>query len=292
MLQAAGGEGSISPDTIYSALKSTAIDVVSRFDLFGNVVAIPNGQGFDSFSGYGLVDAVAAIQFIRSGITINDVTQLEGNSGISNFVFTITALGSVGVPVAVSYSTAEGTASSSSDYNSTSGTVTFTPGGASSFKVTVQVIGDTAIEQDETFFVNLQAAKLARATVAGCRHHLERRQRIVDQRPDRGRGQQRHLQRRVHRDHRGSHPSIHLRGLWNQQRNGAGRRGFHPAGGYAGVRHKHPGREDHRADRWRHGERNDRVVLCHAGCAGLCAGLPRAWASAQSSTTICCPAFM
>ena len=157
MLQAAGGEGSVSPDTIYSALKTTAIDVVSRFDLFGNVVSIPNGQGFDSFSGYGLVDAVSAIQFIRSGITINDVTQLEGNSGITNFVFTITALGSVGVPVAVSYSTAEGTASSSSDYNSMSGTVTFTPGGASSFKITVQVIGDTAIEQDETFFVNLQA---------------------------------------------------------------------------------------------------------------------------------------
>jgi chitinase len=54
----------------------------------------------------------------------------------------------------VHFSTANGTASSASDYVAKSGTLTFA-GGQTSKTVTVQVRGDTTVEGNETFFLNL-----------------------------------------------------------------------------------------------------------------------------------------
>jgi hypothetical protein len=67
------------------------------------------------------------------------------------------------VPVTVQYATANGTATAPGDYASTSGTVTF-PAGAIAQNVVVQVVGDAAVEPDETFVVNLSGA--AGATIA------------------------------------------------------------------------------------------------------------------------------
>src|SRR5205823_13043755 len=54
------------------------------------------------------------------------------------------------------YATADGTAMAGSDYQATSGTLTFMPGETQK-TVTVSVIGDTANEPDETFFVRLSS---------------------------------------------------------------------------------------------------------------------------------------
>jgi hypothetical protein len=54
----------------------------------------------------------------------------------------------------VNWATANGTATRSSDYVGASGKVTFAPN-VTSQPVTVQVIGDTAVEPNETFYVNL-----------------------------------------------------------------------------------------------------------------------------------------
>jgi hypothetical protein len=58
----------------------------------------------------------------------------------------------------VNFATADGTASAGSDYVANAGTVTFTAGGPLTQTITVLVNGDTAIEPDETFFVNLSGA--------------------------------------------------------------------------------------------------------------------------------------
>jgi hypothetical protein len=58
--------------------------------------------------------------------------------------------------VTVHYATVNGTAVAGSDYNATSGTVTFAPGQTQKL-VSVYFRGDTLHEADESFFVNLSS---------------------------------------------------------------------------------------------------------------------------------------
>jgi uncharacterized delta-60 repeat protein len=87
-------------------------------------------------------------------LTINNVSQAEGSSGTTAITFTANLSAPSTVPISVAYATADGTATAGSDYTATSGTLTFAPGQTSQ-TITVQVNGDTALEADETFFVNL-----------------------------------------------------------------------------------------------------------------------------------------
>ena len=57
----------------------------------------------------------------------------------------------------VSYATADGTATAGSDYVSASGTLTWAAGDTSSKTISVTVNGDTTVEPDETFYVNLSS---------------------------------------------------------------------------------------------------------------------------------------
>src|SRR5262249_14452300 len=65
--------------------------------------------------------------------------------------------------VAESLATADNTATAGSDYVATSGTLTFNPGDTSK-TIAVVVNGDTVVERNETFFVNLTNA--VNATIA------------------------------------------------------------------------------------------------------------------------------
>ncbi|HEY9302332.1 MAG TPA: Calx-beta domain-containing protein, partial [Phormidium sp.] len=88
-------------------------------------------------------------------ISINDITRSEGKSGTVNFDFTVTLSNVSSLPVTVSYSTADGTATAGSDYNSISTTqLTFNPGETSK-TISVTVNGDALTESDENFFINL-----------------------------------------------------------------------------------------------------------------------------------------
>src|SRR6185295_8763169 len=87
-------------------------------------------------------------------LNISNVNNQEGNVGTTSFDFTATLSAASGQNVTVDYATAPGTATSGVDYQSTSGTLTFTPGQTSK-TVTVLVTGDTSSEANETFFVNL-----------------------------------------------------------------------------------------------------------------------------------------
>ena len=97
-------------------------------------------------------------------LSINDVSVTEGNSGTASAVFTVALSASSSQTVTVTYFTANGTATAGSDYTAIAATtLSFTPGQTSK-TVTVQVLGDTASEGNETFFVNLTGP--SNATIA------------------------------------------------------------------------------------------------------------------------------
>jgi hypothetical protein len=87
-------------------------------------------------------------------IRINDASVTEGNTGTADMTFTVSLSTAATGPVSVAWATADGTATAGADYIAASGTVNFTAGQTSQ-PVTVKVNGDTAIESDETFTVNL-----------------------------------------------------------------------------------------------------------------------------------------
>jgi hypothetical protein len=89
-------------------------------------------------------------------LSIDDVTVTEGNAGSAAAVFTARLSQPSAQPVTASFATANGTAAAGSDYQAASGTVSF-PAGALTRQVSVNVLGDAAIEPDETFALNLSA---------------------------------------------------------------------------------------------------------------------------------------
>jgi uncharacterized repeat protein (TIGR01451 family) len=93
-------------------------------------------------------------------VTINDVTQNEGNAGTTPFTFTVTLSGPSATAVSIAWTTAPNTATSGTDFTPASGTLIIPPG-ALTGEITVNVIGDTGFEPNETFFVNLTGATSA-----------------------------------------------------------------------------------------------------------------------------------
>jgi hypothetical protein len=87
-------------------------------------------------------------------IVINDIQVTEGNSGITNAVFTVSLQRPHFENVTVDFATIAGTATSGVDYQPTNGTLTFIKGETTK-NVTVQVNGDTTEEPNEAFTVKL-----------------------------------------------------------------------------------------------------------------------------------------
>jgi uncharacterized repeat protein (TIGR01451 family) len=96
-------------------------------------------------------------------ITINDPSVVEGNSGSTNMVFTITMSNPSSSTISVPFSLADGSANVGSDYQTNSGSFTVIPG-AITAQLSIGINGDVSVEPDETFFVNLGAT--TGATVA------------------------------------------------------------------------------------------------------------------------------
>jgi len=91
-------------------------------------------------------------------LSINDVTHNEGNSSTTTYTFTVTLAPASNQTVTVNYATADVTATAGSDYTAILSTqLTFLAGETTkTFDVTVS--GDTTVEPDETFVVNLSGA--------------------------------------------------------------------------------------------------------------------------------------
>ena len=91
-------------------------------------------------------------------LSINDVTISEGNSLTKSATFTITLSQAQSAPVFVTVATANGTATSGSDYVAKTTTGLRIPIGQTSKTFVVTINGDTTSEPDETFTVNLSNA--------------------------------------------------------------------------------------------------------------------------------------
>ena len=99
----------------------------------------------------------------RPEVTIDDVSQNEGNGGTTTFTFTVSLSNPSAVAVTVNYTTAPGTATAGTDYTSETSSIVIDPG-LTSGTITIDVAGDTGFEANETFFVNLTGATAATIT--------------------------------------------------------------------------------------------------------------------------------
>jgi hypothetical protein len=92
----------------------------------------------------------------------------EGNSDTTLATFTISIDRAISSPITVQYRTADATATRGSDYQAASGIITFLPGGSLTQTISVPIKGDTEVESDETFQVELSnptgAARLGTST--------------------------------------------------------------------------------------------------------------------------------
>ena len=88
-------------------------------------------------------------------LSISDIAVEEGDSGTTEFVFTITLSEASDQPVEVTYATSDGTAmAADNDYEPVVSTVVFEPG-QTQRQIVVVVYGDVKYEPDETFYVTL-----------------------------------------------------------------------------------------------------------------------------------------
>jgi hypothetical protein len=96
-------------------------------------------------------------------VSIDDATLVEGNAGSSLANFNVKLSRASTAPVTLRYATAANTAAPGSDFQASSGTLTFAPGEMQKI-VAVPVIGDNVVELDEQFYVDLSLA--SGATIA------------------------------------------------------------------------------------------------------------------------------
>jgi Ca2+-binding RTX toxin-like protein len=126
----------------------------NKFELNENFfVNLSNPMGADVADGQG--EGTIVNDDPEPTISIDDVSDFEGHFGQAPFTFTVSLSNPSYLPITVDYATADGTATvADNDYQPAAGTVLFLPNDTSE-TVTVSVNGDTTIEPDETFFVNL-----------------------------------------------------------------------------------------------------------------------------------------
>jgi uncharacterized protein (TIGR03437 family) len=109
----------------------------------------------DSNSSNNSATATTLMQEPTPNLSISDVTMNEGNSGPATFGFIVTLFPASSQTVTVNYATANGTAMAGSDYTAIPSTqLTFLPTETTK-TVNVTASGDTTVEPDETFTVNL-----------------------------------------------------------------------------------------------------------------------------------------
>ncbi|MDQ3812471.1 MAG: PKD domain-containing protein, partial [Armatimonadota bacterium] len=120
-----------------------------KFQQYDNFSIPTDGSGFDDI-------AITS----TPELSINDVTQAEGDTGTTNATLTVSLSAASGKTVTVDYATADGLtdgATAGSDYTATTGTLSFAPG-TTTKTITVPVLADTTDELNESFVVNLTNA--------------------------------------------------------------------------------------------------------------------------------------
>jgi hypothetical protein len=130
---------------------------------------ISSGTTTAIFTSTNASNAVASVvvdnQTVNVPITVNapafsidDVEHTEGDSGTTDYTFTVTKTGATNLAASVQFTTVEGTASvNDNDYQGDSGTLNFDAADTTK-QFTILVNGDATFEPDEAFAVHLSNA--------------------------------------------------------------------------------------------------------------------------------------
>jgi Domain of unknown function (DUF4082)/Bacterial Ig-like domain/Calx-beta domain/Bacterial Ig domain/Purple acid Phosphatase, N-terminal domain len=129
----------------------TSISQTSRYVQYQAVLTSTSAAETPSLNDVTFSSSTGSTQ---PSISIADLSVNEGNAGTTNAVVTLTLSAPSSNTVTVNYATAGGTATAGTDYTAASGTATFAPQSTST-TISISVNGDTTVESNETFFVNL-----------------------------------------------------------------------------------------------------------------------------------------
>ncbi len=154
-----GGNDSLSGDNGNDSLIGGSGD--DRMDGFEGNDSILGQGGNDTIVGSGGADVMKGgdgNDLISAGqqtqMQIADISLVEGDVGTTNFQFTVTLSTAIANAVTVSFATVDGSAIAGQDYSTAAGMLTF-PAGTTTQTITIPVIADTTLENDETLFVIL-----------------------------------------------------------------------------------------------------------------------------------------
>ena len=177
----ANGTSTAGTDYVASSLTGQSIPAGSSSATFtvqvlGDTLNEPNETFFvnvTNVSGATVADGQGQGTIVNDdavpALTVGDVSVTEGNNLTTTATFTVSLSAASGQTITVNYATADGTANAGSDYVARSGTLTFAPG-TTTQNVAVTINGDTTVEPDETFTLNLSGASnasIARAAATG-----------------------------------------------------------------------------------------------------------------------------
>jgi hypothetical protein len=142
--------------TIPTGASSTTVSVV----VIGDTAVEPNDSfwvNVSNVAGAVVSDGQGVGTIVNDDVylSIADVSVSEGNSGTTLATFTVQLSAAAAAPVAYNIVTANGTAVAPGDYIAKSLSGQAIPAGASSASFTVTINGDTTIEPNETFQVNV-----------------------------------------------------------------------------------------------------------------------------------------
>jgi len=138
-----------------SNVSDAALPIGSSFvDTDANIVITPVAAGGTGVNQYLDVQITLGSNTNLVLMSAADSSVTEGNTNTVNMVFNVGLSKAAVAPVTVNYSVAGGTATIGVDFLNTNGTLTFNPGETNK-TVTVKVVGDKVIEQNETFTLQL-----------------------------------------------------------------------------------------------------------------------------------------
>jgi hypothetical protein len=121
-------------------------------------------HSYSAISGVSLVGQYTPADPVLPALSINDISIVEGHAGTKQASFTVSIPSPSANAVTVDVATASGTAAVGVDYQEKSVAGLTIPAGQTSATFNVTIVGDAAVEANETFTVNL--GNPANATIA------------------------------------------------------------------------------------------------------------------------------